>query len=30
MKYVRYADDFLIGLIATKKEAMEIKGKIGI
>lgn len=27
--YVRYADDFLIGVIGTKKEADEIKEKVG-
>lgn len=29
MKYARYADDFLIGIIGTKKEAEEVKSKIG-
>lgn len=28
LRYVRYADDFLIGLIGTKNEALEIKAKI--
>lgn len=28
LKYVRYADDFILGFIGTKKEAQEIKDKI--
>jgi retron-type reverse transcriptase len=28
LKYVRYADDFLLGFIGSRKEAMEIKKKI--
>lgn len=28
LSYVRYADDFLIGVIASKKEAEEIKNKV--
>ena len=28
LSYVRYADDFLVGVIASKKEAEEIKNKI--
>ncbi|UAC49443.1 reverse transcriptase/maturase family protein [Bacillus aquiflavi] len=28
MKYIRYADDFLIGIIGTKEEAKEVKGKV--
>jgi group II intron reverse transcriptase/maturase len=28
LKYVRYADDFLLGLIGTRKEAEEIKQKL--
>ena len=30
LKYVRYADDFLLGFIGPKSEALEIKRKIGI
>ena len=30
MKYVRYADDFLIGVIASKEEAEEIKKDLTI
>jgi len=29
LRYVRYADDWLLGFIGTKAEALEIKGKIG-
>ncbi len=29
LKYIRYADDFLIGYIGTRQEAEEIKRKIG-
>jgi hypothetical protein len=28
--YVRYADDFLIGVIGSKEEAKDIKGAVGI
>jgi group II intron reverse transcriptase/maturase len=30
LKYVRYADDWLIGIIGSKELAEEIKGKIGL
>lgn len=29
LRYVRYADDFLLGLIGTKQEATEIRDRIG-
>jgi len=29
LKYIRYADDFLLGFIGTKKEAEEIRAKVG-
>ena len=28
LQYVRYADDFLIGVIGSKEDALEIKGKV--
>jgi retron-type reverse transcriptase len=30
LRYIRYADDFLLGFIGTKEEAEEIKRKIGV
>jgi group II intron reverse transcriptase/maturase len=30
LKYVRYADDFLLGFIGPRQEAVEIKQKIGV
>lgn len=30
LRYTRYADDFILGFIGSKSEAMEIKAKIGV
>jgi group II intron reverse transcriptase/maturase len=30
LKYVRYADDFLLGFVGTKAEARQVKAKIGV